>query len=132
MEDQSSRDMAHVGEGTSTAARMKEEVAETAKGLKEKVTDIGRQTVDRIDAQREPAATTLSRTASALHQQGDKASTVAHATAEKLEATADYVRQNDVKAMAEDVGELVKRYPGQALAAAVVVGFLVGRVFSTQ
>ena len=50
-----------------------------------------------------------------------------HATADKIQAAADYIRENDFRAMAEDVSGVVRRYPGQALAAAVVVGFLAGR-----
>src|SRR5579864_7808826 len=115
MDDQFSTDIGPGGEGAGTAAKMKQDFAEKTKGLKDKVTELGKQTADNIDAQREPAASALQKTASALHQQGDKASTLAHATADKLESTADYVRQNDLKAMAEDVGDLVKRYPGQAV-----------------
>jgi ElaB/YqjD/DUF883 family membrane-anchored ribosome-binding protein len=102
------------------------------KGVKDKVAEFGRQAVEKIDAQREPAASTLGKTATALHAQAENASSVAHSTADKLQATADYVRENDVKAMMNDVGDLVKRYPGQALAAAAAVGFLVGRLFQSN
>jgi ElaB/YqjD/DUF883 family membrane-anchored ribosome-binding protein len=42
-----------------------------------------------------------------------------------LQTTPDYVRENDVKAMAKDVEDLVRRYPGPALGIAAAVGFLV-------
>ena len=90
--------------------------------------DFGRKTVENIDAQRRPAASTLDHTASALHQQADKVAGVAHATADRLHATADYVRTQDMKSMANDAVDLVRRYPGPALAAAAAVGFLVARV----
>lgn len=94
--------------------------------------DFGRKTVESIDARRQPAAGTLDYTASTLHSQADKVAGMAHATADKLQATADYVRQHDIAAMAKDVEGLVRRYPGQALAAAVVLGVLVGRAVRTR
>jgi ElaB/YqjD/DUF883 family membrane-anchored ribosome-binding protein len=120
------------GPRTVPATGMKEQFGEKAAQAKDAVTDFGRRTVETIDAQRGPAAVTLDQTASALHQQADKVAGVAHATADKLQATADYVRRNDMKAMAKDVEDLVRRYPGQALAAAAAVGFLVARVMRTR
>jgi ElaB/YqjD/DUF883 family membrane-anchored ribosome-binding protein len=55
------------------------------------------------------------------------ASNAAHDTADKIHVAADYLREHDAHAMMEDVQGLVRRYPGQALAAAAVVGFLAGR-----
>lgn len=117
------------GPAAGTAARMKETVAHKANEAKDKIADLGRKTVDQIDAQREPVASTLNKTASVLHEQGENAASIAHTTADKLETTADYLRQHDLKAMMSDVQDLAKRYPGQCLAAAVGVGFLLGRVF---
>lgn len=118
MEDQFAEGL---GDGRSyeegTAAKpstMKEKVGEKAADAREKVSELGRKAVGSLDAQREKVATAV------------------HATADKIQATADYVREHDVKAMMADVGELVKRYPGQSLAAAAVVGFLVARVFRSH
>jgi len=109
---------------TATAARM---VSQKAAEAKDKVTDLGRKAVDKIDGSRESAAGALDKTASSLHSGGDQLSGVAHSAAEKLQATADYVRQTDLHGMANDVQDLVKRYPGQSLAVAAVLGFLVAR-----
>lgn len=114
-------------EGMGTAARLQETAAEKAGQAKEKVAEYGRKAVDKIDAQRGPAASALDQTASALHQNSDKAVTVAHRAADKIQATADYIREHDLKAMTEDVTEVVRRYPTQALAIAAVAGFLVAR-----
>jgi ElaB/YqjD/DUF883 family membrane-anchored ribosome-binding protein len=108
--------------------RWQEQFGEKAAQARDAVTDFGRKTVDSIDAQRGPAAGTLDQTASALHRQADKVAGVAHATADTLQSTADYVRAHDMKAMAKDVEGLVRRYPGPALAAAAAVGFLVARM----
>jgi ElaB/YqjD/DUF883 family membrane-anchored ribosome-binding protein len=116
--------------GAGTAARMK--ISEKAAGLKEKVADFGRQTVDSIDNSRQSAAGALESTASTLHASGEQLSGVAHAAANKIQATADYVRQTDLKGMADDVTNIVKRYPGQSLAVAAVLGFLVARGFRSN
>lgn len=113
--------------GAGTAARMKEQISDTATDVKDKITEFGRKTADKIDDSRESAAGALDQTASSLHSGSDKLSGVAHSAADKIQATADYVRQTDLKGMAEDVHDLVKRYPGQALAVAAVLGFLLAR-----
>lgn len=112
---------------TGTAARMKEQVSEKTADVKTKVAEFGRTVVDKIDSTRESAAGALDQTASSLHSGGDKLSGAAHSAADSLQATADYVRRTDLKGMGKDVEELVKRYPGQSLAVAAVLGFLVAR-----
>ena len=113
--------------GTGTAARMKEQIYEKAAEVKDKVTEYGRKAADKLDSSRESAAGALDRTATSLHSGSDKLSGVAHSTAVKIQATADYVRRTDLKGMAADVQDIVKRYPGQSMAVAAVLGFLVAR-----
>ena len=124
--------------GSATAARMK--LSEKAAEVKEKVADFGRKTVDNLDESRKSTAGALDQTAARLHSGGnqlsgvaqtaaDKISGVAHGTADKLEAAADYIRQTDLKGMGEDLKDIVKRYPGPALAAAALLGFIVARGF---
>jgi ElaB/YqjD/DUF883 family membrane-anchored ribosome-binding protein len=106
---------------------MKEQISDTAADVKDKVSEFGRKTAQQIDDSRESAAGALDQTATSLHSGSDKLVSVAHTAADKIQATADYVRRTDLKGMADDVRDLVKRYPGQALAAAAVLGFLVAR-----
>lgn len=124
--------------GAATAARMK--LSERAAEVKEKVADFGRETVDNIDKSQKSTAGALDQTAAKLHSGGDQLSdaahtaaeqisSVAHGTAEKLQAAADYIRETDLKGMGEDLKDIVKRYPGPALAAAAVLGFIVARGF---
>ena len=114
-------------EGAGTAARMKQTVQDAASQATSKIADLGRKTVSQIDSTREPIANTLDKSASSIHETGDSAARAAHATAEKLQSTASYVRQNDVQAMVSDITSLAKQYPGQCLAVAVGIGFLLGR-----
>jgi hypothetical protein len=124
--------------GAATAARMK--LSEKAAEVKEKVADFGRKTADNIDESRKSTAGALDQTAAKLHSGGeqlygvahtaaDQISAVAHGAADKLQAAADYIRETDLKGMGEDLKDIVKRYPGPALAAAVVLGFIVARGF---
>jgi len=103
-----------------------------------KVSDLGRTATDKIDEDRGAVATGLDKAASALHEKaeslpgGEKVTSLAHATADKLSSTADYIRDHDVNRMMADVETLVKRNPGRSLLAAAVIGFLVGRAFSSN
>lgn len=118
-----------------TAQSVKDKVSDAASTAKQKVTDAGRQTADKIDEKRGPAADALESAASTLHEKaedlpgGETVKSVAHSAAEKLESTAGYIREHDVRAMLTDVEDIVKRNPGPSLLIAVAIGFLIGRAF---
>lgn len=104
---------------------------------KRKLNEFGATAADKVEQSRgtaaaglEGAAETLHQKADQLHQGGEKVSDLAHTAADKLSATADYVRQNNFKDMMEDVQAVVKKNPGPALAVAAGLGFLAARAFS--
>ena len=103
---------------------------------KSKITEFGAAAADKIDQNRGAAASGLEGAAETLHQKadhlpgGEKVSGLAHSAADKMSATADYVRMNDLSDMMEDVEQMVKKNPVPALAVAVGLGFLVARAFS--
>ncbi len=109
-----------------------EQVTATATQWKEKVSDLSRTAVNKIDGSRESAADGLDSAASALQGKAEKVTGMAQTTAEKLNSAADYLRQHNVKNMMSDVEELVRKNPGPALVAAVVIGFLTARAFSSR
>jgi len=118
------------------APSVTEKVSEVASQAKDKISDLGRSAVDTIDANRQSTASGLESAATTLHEKadslpgGEKITSLAHATADKLSSTAEYVREHDFTSMMADVEQLVKKNPGPALLAAGVIGFLVGRAFS--
>jgi len=118
-----------------TAQSMKDKVTDAAATARQKVSDAGRQASDKIDEKRGPAADALTSAASSLHEKaedlpgGETVRSVAHSTAEKLESTAGYIREHDVRAMMSDVEDMVKRNPGPSLLIAAAIGFLIGRAF---
>ena len=61
---------------------------------------------------------------------GESVKGAAHAAADALSSTAEYVRENDSKSMLADARKLVKNNPVPALLTAAALGFLVARTFS--
>jgi CRP-like cAMP-binding protein len=67
-----------------------EKLSDTAAPVKDKVSDLGRTPADKIDENRDAAASGLDKAASAFHEKaeslhgGEKVSSLAHATADKL------------------------------------------------
>jgi ElaB/YqjD/DUF883 family membrane-anchored ribosome-binding protein len=116
----------------STTGRMKDQISEKVSDVKEKVSEFGREAAHKFDESRESAAGALEQTASSLQAGSNKLSGVARTAADKIQSTADYVRETDLRAMLDDFQGLVKRYPGQALAAAAILGFLVARGFRSS
>lgn len=120
---------------TDTAQNVTEKVTDAASTAKQKVSETARQATDKVDEKRGPAADALESAASAIHAKaedlpgGETVRSVAHSAAEKLESTAGYIREHDVRSMMSDVEEVVKRNPGPSLLVAVAVGFLIGRAF---
>lgn len=106
---------------------------------KRKITEFGATAADKVDQNRSTAAAGLDGAAETLHQKADQmhmggetVTNMAHSAADKLSATAEYVRRNDLGDMMEDVQEIVKRNPGPALAVAAGLGFLVARAFTSD
>ena len=112
------------------AASLGQKISDTAAQARDKVADLPNIAANKIDESRGAAAGGLHRAATALHESGGKVSDLAHAAAEKLNTTANYVRDHDVKGMMADVKAMVTNNPGPSLCAAAVVGFLVARAFS--
>ena len=115
-----------------------EKLSNTATQVKDKVSEMGQAAKDKIDENRGAAASGLDKAASTLHEKaeslpgGETVTHLAHATADKLSSTAEYVRRHDVNSMMSDVETLVKNNPGPSILAAAVIGFLVGRAFTSN
>ena len=115
---------------------IKEKATEAAANAAEKGRRLGRSAVDTIEQGRRSAASSLQSAASTLHDKADhlpgveRAGSIAHSTADKLEAVAGYMRDHDTKQMMADVEDVVKRRPGQSLLVAMAVGFLIGKAIN--
>ena len=113
------------------AETIKAQASHTAAEVKDRVADLGRRAENKLDQGRLRAADTVDTTAATLRDKADRfasaTSQTVHNVTDKLQSAADYIRDNDARAMMEDVADFVRRYPAQSLAAAAVVGFLAGR-----
>jgi ElaB/YqjD/DUF883 family membrane-anchored ribosome-binding protein len=109
------------------------ELSARAAQVKGQVSGLARAAVDRIDANRSTTADRLETAASALRDKsgslpgGEKVTEAARVTADRLHATADYVRARDINTMRRDMVTLVKNHPGPSLMVAAAFGFLLGR-----
>ena len=134
----STKDTGFTSSASDAASKAGSQISDAASQAKEKVSSVGRTAANKIDENRDSAAGGLESAASTLHDKadslpgGEKVTGLAHSAADKLGATADYVREHDVNGMMADLERLVKNNPGQSLLAAAVVGFLVGRTFSSS
>jgi ElaB/YqjD/DUF883 family membrane-anchored ribosome-binding protein len=117
---------------------LRERASDVASRAAEKLSDIGRSTADAVSAQRGRAASGLESAASSMHSAadhlpgGEAVSGYAHAAADTLSSTADYVRTADMTRLRSDMEGMVNNHPGPTLLAAAFVGFLVGRTLSTR
>ena len=121
------------------ASALGEKLANSAERVQNKVSDMGRTAANKIDESREAAASGLQKAAFTIREKaetlrpvGQKVSGMANAAADKLNSTADYVREHDVKRMMTGVETLVKNNPVPSLIAVGVIGFLVGRAFNAN
>jgi len=121
-----------------TASAMGDKVSDMASQVKEKVSDLGQTAAQKIDQNRDKAASGMENAASTLHTNadrlpgGEKVTGMVHDAADRLNSTAEYVREHNMNAMVSDVERLVKNNPGPALITAAFVGFLVGRAFTNN
>ena len=103
---------------------------------KARAADLGRKATDAADQARSTAAAGLSAAADAVDDIADeganRVSRAGHRTANALSSGADYIRDNSVRDMMGDAMDVVKNNPGVALLGAGVIGFLVGRAFSSR
>ncbi|MBN9661123.1 MAG: hypothetical protein J0H49_23225 [Acidobacteria bacterium] len=115
------------------SAGLVEKVSAGTAQLKAKASEFGRLAADKIDENMTAAAAGLDKAAASIHNTADNppgvetAREMAHATADKLSATAEYVREHDVDTIMTGVRATVRRNPGQSLIIAGFIGFLIGR-----
>ena len=91
---------------------------------------VKRKVADTADQSRAAAADTMDTASSALDASGRRTARAAETAADALATSADYIREHDLSAMADDVLQVVKKNPGPALLGAAALGFLIGRAFS--
>jgi ElaB/YqjD/DUF883 family membrane-anchored ribosome-binding protein len=108
-------------------------VANNVREAKDATLDAARAATKQVDAARPAVAERLDTAASAIEDRaesipgGQRVREFAHAAADRLSTTADYVRSRDARRMMSDVETVVRNNPGPSLLIAAVLGFVVGR-----
>ena len=112
---------------------VKDRVSDATSKMKDKASQMAETVSQKLDHQRQSAADTLGRAASAVHENADrlpggpKVANLTHSVADGIESTASYLRRHDLSGMGKDLMDVCRRYPKQSLVAALAVGFLIGR-----
>ena len=121
---------------SSAAESIGERAVNRVNEARESVSEMARAAANKIDDNRVTAADRLESAASVVHERaqqlpgGRNVEHFAHAAADRLSSTADYMRSHDAAGMMADVERVVKNNPGPALVVAAAFGFLVGRALS--
>jgi ElaB/YqjD/DUF883 family membrane-anchored ribosome-binding protein len=119
-----------------SAEAVAERAANRANDMKESMSGMARTAAQTVDEGRQAAASRLGDAASAVRDRADqlpggpKVQQFAHAAAERLSTTADYVGSHDAKRMLADVERVVKNHPGPSLVLAAAFGFVIGRALT--
>jgi hypothetical protein len=112
---------------------LKNRATEIASKARNTVTEMANSASETLNRQRQAAAGGLHQVAATIHEKaenlpgGPKAVNLAHGIADGMESTASYLREHDFEDMREDLMNICRRHPAQALLSALAVGFLVGR-----
>ena len=109
---------------------MGERAAGAAAEAQAAASELGRKAARKAEQIRGRTAEGLESAARSMHQGGARVASAADRTADALTAGADYVRENELRDMMDDIIEVVRNNPGPALLGAAALGFLIGRAVS--
>jgi len=111
-----------------------EKASELGTGAKESMDELGRSAGRKLDEAREETGDALHSAASSVRATGRRGSeaidNLATGTADRLDATASYVEDHDLKGVFADLRKFGRRHLTGSLVAAAAIGFLVGSTFS--
>jgi ElaB/YqjD/DUF883 family membrane-anchored ribosome-binding protein len=104
----------------------------TGDRTKEKASELGARAQERADEGMDKAAGGLEQGAGKLREKaqerGGMAGDAGVRVADSMEKTATYLREHDSAELLDDIEKYVRDHPVQAVAGAVVGGFLIGRI----
>lgn len=112
-----------------SASDVRSTISDTVAEAKDALHDAGQRTVDKLNESRKSTARTMTNASASLHSGVDRVSDVGHSAADRLQASADYVRETDFETFVDDLQNLFRRHPVQMVAGVAIVGFLVVRGF---
>jgi ElaB/YqjD/DUF883 family membrane-anchored ribosome-binding protein len=112
--------------------KLRDNVEDIASRAKDRANQWTKTASETLGQRRENAAAGLERAASTLHEKaasipgGPRTEKAAHRFADGMEATAAYLREHEFADMRDDLINVCRRHPTQALISAAAFGFLLG------
>jgi ElaB/YqjD/DUF883 family membrane-anchored ribosome-binding protein len=111
---------------------MRGQSRDTASQVKDKASELGQKAQQQADIGKDKAAGGMESAADKIREQAGKSDGMTAQTGTKvadgMEKTAGYLREHDTTEMLDDVEKYVKDHPMQAVAGAVIGGFVIGRI----
>jgi len=107
-----------------------EKASELGTGAKESMNELGRSAGRKLDEAREDTGDALHSAASSVRATGDAIDNLTSGAADRLDATASYVEDHDLKGAFRDLRSFGRRHLTGSLVAAAAIGFLAGSALS--
>ncbi|HYO81324.1 MAG TPA: hypothetical protein VES20_07990 [Bryobacteraceae bacterium] len=119
------------GESTQSTGGIKGKITDATGHLKTTAADFGRSAQQNIDKNLQSAAGALENASSAIRSKlpadrSGKVASVGYTAADKIEATARYLRLHDSSDMMRGAESWARQNPGAALGGALALGFFIG------
>jgi len=116
---------------TQTSGGIKDKLSGATSQLKSTAADFGRSAQQNIDKNLQSAANALEGASSAIRSKlpadrSGKVASVGYTAAEKIDATARYLRLHDSGDMVRGAESWARQNPGAALGSALALGFIIG------
>ena len=114
---------------------VKTTISDIATKAHDKAQAVAHAAADTVEQNRATAARVLANAASTIRDSATRLpgsqgiTRLAHAAAEEIDTTAQYVREHTTQQMMVDLKYFVRRHPGASVVGAAIVGVLVGRQF---
>jgi ElaB/YqjD/DUF883 family membrane-anchored ribosome-binding protein len=119
MGDESAAGMSGGGRARREASAMTQKAREQASQVADEATTTAGESMESV----------ASKLREGTEGQGGMAGQAGTKVADSMENTASYLKEHDTQEMLDDLERYVREHPMQALAGAIVGGFLIGRVF---
>jgi ElaB/YqjD/DUF883 family membrane-anchored ribosome-binding protein len=117
-----------------TLKTLTETASELGKEAKESMEELGRAAGKKLDEMRDEAGGALHTAAKSVRTTGRRGlkaiDNLASGAADRLDATASYVKDHDLKGMLSGVRKFSRRHPTRSLLIAAAIGFLAGSALS--
>ena len=111
-----------------------ETASELGKEAKDSMEELGRSAGRKLDEARDETGSALHAAASSVRTNGRRGSeaidNLATGAADRLDRTASYVEDNDLRSVMTGIRKYSRRHPTRSLLAAAAIGFLAGSALS--